>query len=134
LHLFQYDSMCWVCTPVPGSTKFKEWFTVRCWRPNCCWMPWYACHWSEWMMLPGRITPITEDQYRVNIRKNEATRNKKLTFCMESSLNGWDRRRIPSPCSTGNGRPCSETQNQKLKEVSIIYLGKIVERRIIALL
>jgi hypothetical protein len=24
LHLFQYDSMCWVCTPVPGSTKFKE--------------------------------------------------------------------------------------------------------------
>ena len=48
--------MCWVCTPVPGSTKFKEWFTVRCWRPNCCWMPWYARHWSEWMMLPGRIT------------------------------------------------------------------------------
>jgi hypothetical protein len=34
-------AMCWVCTPVPGSTKFKEWFTVRCWTPNCCWIPWY---------------------------------------------------------------------------------------------
>ena len=41
LHLLQYDSMCWVCMPVPGSTKFKEWFTVRCWTPNCCWIPWY---------------------------------------------------------------------------------------------
>ena len=28
----------------------------------------------------------------------------------------------------------TQTQNQKLKEVSIIYLGKIVERRIITLL
>ena len=41
---------------VPGSTKFKEWFTGRCWRSNCCWMTWYARHWSEWMMLAGRIT------------------------------------------------------------------------------
>jgi hypothetical protein len=41
--------------PVSGSTKFKEWFTVRCWRPICCWMPWYARHWSEWIMLSGRI-------------------------------------------------------------------------------
>ena len=40
---------------------------------------------AAWRPIP---TPLTEDQYRVNIHKNEATRNKKLTFCMESSLNG----------------------------------------------
>jgi hypothetical protein len=42
---------------------------------------------AEWRPIS---TPITEDQYRVNIRKNEATRNKKLTFYGKQSQ--WEQR------------------------------------------
>ena len=52
---FQYDSMCWVCTRVTGSTKFIEWLTVRWVRPNPC-MFLYALHSSLCTIDPGRTT------------------------------------------------------------------------------
>ena len=50
-------SMCCVWAPVFGSTKFKEWFTVACWKPapGIPTMPLYAGHWLDIIVVPGLI-------------------------------------------------------------------------------
>ena len=50
---FQLLSTFCVCEPVFGSTKFNEWFTVKCWKPIAP-TPLYAPHKSEWTFEPGR--------------------------------------------------------------------------------
>ena len=50
----QYPSTEFVWAPVPGSTKFWEWFTVWCWYPREERLL-YARHSSEMMSVPGKM-------------------------------------------------------------------------------
>ena len=44
----QLLSACWVWTPVTGSKKLSEWFTVWRLKPRALWIRLYAAHSSVW--------------------------------------------------------------------------------------
>ena len=44
----QLLSACWVWTPVSGSKKLSEWFTVWRLKPRALWIRLYAAHSSVW--------------------------------------------------------------------------------------
>ena len=50
---FQLPSALWVCVPVIGSTKWREWFTVKCIKPRfrLAWL--YAAQLSVCKIDPG---------------------------------------------------------------------------------